>query len=86
MLEATAEFAAESDFTLEKIRGRHYPLMGTAEDWLEGLDFWNRALGGIEWFVLRVRIPLGPEPAKVLECIQRLGNEVLPRARELASS
>jgi len=86
MLEPTADFAAEGDFTLEKIRGRRYPLMGTADDWLEGLDYWNRALGGIEWFVLRVRIPLGPEPAKVLECIQRLGSEVLPKARELTAS
>jgi len=35
---------------------------------------------------LRVRIPLGPEGAKVLECIQRLGSEVLPKARDLTAS
>jgi len=34
------------------------------------------------WFVLRIRVPLGPSPEKVLECIQRLGEEVLPRARK----
>jgi hypothetical protein len=56
--------------------------MGNAADWLEKLDFWNRELGGIDWFVLRIRIPLGPAPAKVMECIQRLGEEVLPKFRK----
>ncbi|MGA2410597.1 MAG: LLM class flavin-dependent oxidoreductase [Candidatus Binataceae bacterium] len=81
MLAPTPEFSSEADFTLAKIRGRHYPLMGTAADWLEGLDYWKRAIGGIDWLILRGRIPLGPEPDKVIECIQRLGEEVLPQAR-----
>jgi alkanesulfonate monooxygenase SsuD/methylene tetrahydromethanopterin reductase-like flavin-dependent oxidoreductase (luciferase family) len=83
MLEPTAEFASEADFTLPKLRGRHYPLMGTASDWLEGLDYWNRTLGGIDWFILRIRIPLGPAAAEVRECIRQLGSEVLPKARSL---
>ena len=57
--------------------------MGTANDWLEGLDYWNQALGGIDWFILRIRIPLGPGAAQVRECIQRLGSEVLPKAHSL---
>jgi hypothetical protein len=31
---------------------------------------------------LRIRVPLGPTPGEVMECIQRLGEEVLPRARK----
>jgi alkanesulfonate monooxygenase SsuD/methylene tetrahydromethanopterin reductase-like flavin-dependent oxidoreductase (luciferase family) len=81
MLAPSAEFASEADFTLDKIRPLGYPIMGTATDWLERLDFWNRALGGLDWFVLRIRIPLGPAPEQVLECIQRLGEEVLPKFR-----
>jgi hypothetical protein len=57
--------------------------MGTTDDWLEGLDYWNKALGGIDWFILRIRIPLGPPAAQVRECIARLGSEVLPQARRL---
>jgi len=78
MLAPTADFSRESDFTLEKIRPNRYPIMGTAADWLEALDFWNRQLGGVDWFILRIRVPLGPSKEQVLECIQRLGEEVLP--------
>jgi probable F420-dependent oxidoreductase len=82
MLTPTPEFNSESDFTLDKIRPLGYPIMGTPADWLEKLDFWNRALGGIDWFILRLRIPLGPAPEKVMECIQRIGEEVLPNFRK----
>jgi hypothetical protein len=82
MLAPTPEFNQESDFTLAKIRPQGYPIMGTAADWLEKLDFWNRALGGIDWFILRIRIPLGPAAEKVMECIQRIGEEVLPNYRK----
>jgi probable F420-dependent oxidoreductase len=82
MLAPTPEFNQESDFTLDKIRPYGYPIMGPPADWLEKLDFWNRELGGIDWFILRIRLPLGPAPEKVLECIQRLGEEVLPRFRK----
>ena len=82
MLAPTEDFASEGDFTLDKIRGRGHAIIGTKDDWLEALDRWNTIMGGIDWFVLRIRVPLGPAPEKVLECIQRLGEEVLPRARK----
>jgi len=82
MLAPTEDFASESDFTLDKIRGRGHAIIGTKDDWLESLDHWNTVMGGIDWYVLRIRVPLGPAPAQVLECIQRLGEEVLPRARK----
>jgi alkanesulfonate monooxygenase SsuD/methylene tetrahydromethanopterin reductase-like flavin-dependent oxidoreductase (luciferase family) len=81
MLAPTPDFNQESDFTLEKIRPNNYPIMGNAADWLEALDYWNSGLGGIDWFILRIRIPLGPPKRQVLECIQRLGEEVLPKFR-----
>ena len=56
MLTPTPEFNQESDFTLDKIRPLGYPIMGTAADWLEKLDFWNRVVGGIDWFILRIRL------------------------------
>jgi alkanesulfonate monooxygenase SsuD/methylene tetrahydromethanopterin reductase-like flavin-dependent oxidoreductase (luciferase family) len=82
MLEPTEDFGSESDFTLESIRGRGHAIIGTKDDWLEALDRWNTIMGGIDWYVLRIRVPLGPSPQKVLECIQRLGEEVLPQARK----
>ena len=50
-------------------------------DWLEALDRWDRVAGGIDSFVLRVRVPMGPAKEQVMECIQRLGEEVLPKFR-----
>ena len=82
MLVPTEDFASESDFTLDKIRGRGHAIVGTKDDWLEAFDRWNTIMGGIDWYVLRIRVPLGPSPEKVLECIQRLGEEVLPKARK----
>jgi alkanesulfonate monooxygenase SsuD/methylene tetrahydromethanopterin reductase-like flavin-dependent oxidoreductase (luciferase family) len=81
MLAPTGDFRSESDFTLEKIRPNRYPIMGNAADWLEALDYWDRSLGGIDWFILRVRLPMGPSKAAVRECISHLGEEVLPRYR-----
>jgi hypothetical protein len=56
-------------------------VLGTVSDWLEQIERW-RKLFNVEWFVLRCRIPMGPEPQRVLECIQRLGEEVLPKLRK----
>jgi alkanesulfonate monooxygenase SsuD/methylene tetrahydromethanopterin reductase-like flavin-dependent oxidoreductase (luciferase family) len=78
MLAPTPEFQSESDFTIAKVR-RHM-VLGTASDWLEQLERW-RKLFDVEWFVLRCRVPLGPKPQQVLECIQRLGEEVLPKLK-----
>jgi len=79
MLAPTPEFQSESDFTIPKVR-RHM-VLGTVSDWLEQLERWRR-LFNVECFILRVRVPMGPRPQQVLECIQRLGEEVLPQLRK----
>ena len=79
MIKWTPEFRSEADFTVEKVRDRL--ILGTASDWLEQLERWRSALG-IDCFTLRLRLPLGPEPARVRECIQRIGEEVLPKLRQ----
>ena len=79
MLKPTAQFQSESDFTIDRVR--QYMVLGTKDDWLEQLDRWQKALG-VEWFILRCRVPMGPSPQQALECIQRLGEEVLPAMRQ----
>ena len=80
MLAPTDEFRSESDFTPAKVR-RFLPI-GTKDDWLEHLHLWQRELG-VEHFVLRCRVPMGPRPEQVVECIQRIGEEVLPALETL---
>ena len=80
MLAPTDEFRSESDFTPAKVR-RFLPI-GTKDDWLEHLHLWQRELG-VEHFVLRCRVPMGPRPEQVVECIQRIGEEVLPALKTL---
>lgn len=81
MLTPTKNFRSEADFTLDKVRP--YMAIGTKDDWLEHLDLWQKELG-VEHFVLRCRVPMGPQPEQVVECIQRLGEEVLPALKTLA--
>ena len=82
MLAPTDEFRSEADFTPAKVR-RFLPI-GTKDDWLEHLSSWQRELG-VEHFVLRCRVPMGPQPEQVIECIQRLGEEVLPALKTLGA-
>ncbi|MDB5108114.1 MAG: Alkanal monooxygenase beta chain [Candidatus Binatus sp.] len=79
MIKPTPEFQSESDFTIPKLRS--LMVLGTKDDWLEQLETYRRELG-IDWFVLRCRVPLGPKPQQVLDCIQRIGEEVLPQLRK----
>jgi probable F420-dependent oxidoreductase len=81
MLEGAGGADAQSYYSLDKLRAYGYPIMGNADDWLEALARWDQVVGGIDSFVLRVRVPLGPSKERVMECIQRLGEEVLPRYR-----
>jgi probable F420-dependent oxidoreductase len=82
MLEEGGDPTSESYFSMDKLRNYGYPIMGNAADWLEALDRWDRLVGGLDSFVLRVRVPMGPSKEKVMECIQRLGEEVLPQFRK----
>jgi alkanesulfonate monooxygenase SsuD/methylene tetrahydromethanopterin reductase-like flavin-dependent oxidoreductase (luciferase family) len=82
MLEEGGDPSSASYFSMDKLRNYGYPIMGNAADWLEALDRWDRIVGGLDSFVLRVRVPMGPSKEKVMECIQRLGEEVLPQFRK----
>jgi probable F420-dependent oxidoreductase len=81
MLEGGAKRDPASYYSMEKLRTYGYPIMGNAADWLESLNRWDRLVEGIDSFVIRVRVPLGPAKEQVMECIQRLGEEVLPKFR-----
>ncbi|MGH7879636.1 MAG: hypothetical protein ACREQD_09080, partial [Candidatus Binataceae bacterium] len=81
MLEGGEGAGGADYYSMDKLRAYGYPIMGNAADWLESLDRWDRLVGGIDSFVLRVRVPMGPSKEKVMECIQRLGEEVLPKFR-----
>jgi len=81
MLDGAKGRAGDDYYSMNKLRAYGYPIMGNVSDWLEALDRWDRVVGGIDSFVIRVRVPCGPSKEKVMECIQRLGEEVLPRFR-----
>jgi probable F420-dependent oxidoreductase len=81
MLDGDAGADPASYFSMAKLRAYGYPIMGNAADWLESLDRWDRLVGGIDSFVIRMRLPMGPAKEKVMECIQRVGEEVLPKFR-----
>jgi alkanesulfonate monooxygenase SsuD/methylene tetrahydromethanopterin reductase-like flavin-dependent oxidoreductase (luciferase family) len=72
-------------YSMDKLRAYGYPIMGNAADWLEKLDRWDRIVGGVDSFVLRMRVPLGPAKERVIECIQQVGEEVLPKFRSRQS-
>ncbi len=80
MLSESADLSSD-EVAFAKLKSYGYPIMGNAADWLEALDRWDRLVGGLDSFVLRVRVPMGPSKDKVMECIQRLGEEVLPKFR-----
>jgi hypothetical protein len=81
MLDGAKGRAGDDYYSMDKLRAYGYPIIGNVSDWLEALDRWDRVAGGIDSFVIRVRVPLGPSKEQVMECIQRLGEEVLPRFR-----
>lgn len=81
MLDGAKGHAGDDYYSMDKLRAYGYPIMGNVSDWLEALDHWDRVAGGIDSFVIRVRVPLGPSKEQVMECIQRLGEEVLPKFR-----
>jgi alkanesulfonate monooxygenase SsuD/methylene tetrahydromethanopterin reductase-like flavin-dependent oxidoreductase (luciferase family) len=82
MLEGDPGADPASYYSMDKLRNYGYPIMGNVADWLEALDRWDRVVGGVDSFVLRMRVPMGPGKEQVMECIQRVGEEVLPRFRQ----
>ena len=52
--------------------------MGSPDDCEEQLSLWAEAAGA-DYVIMRFRLPMGPEPGRVLECIHRFGTDVVPR-------
>jgi probable F420-dependent oxidoreductase len=80
LLPPNEDFRSEADFTVEKLR--KYLVMGSPEDCLEQIRFWTEAVGA-DYLIMRFRLPKGPAPERVLDCIRQFGAEVLPRVRSL---
>lgn len=78
LLPPNEEFRSEADFTVEKLR--KYLVMGSPEDCVEQLRMWVDAVGA-EYVIMRFRLPKGPSPERVLDCIRQFGEEVIPRFR-----
>lgn len=69
------DFGSEGDFTIENAR-RHI-IMGNADDCAEGLA--RCADQGIDYVKLSLRLPPGPSMDSVDECIEGIGESVLPK-------
>jgi alkanesulfonate monooxygenase SsuD/methylene tetrahydromethanopterin reductase-like flavin-dependent oxidoreductase (luciferase family) len=61
---------------VEKLR--KYLVLGSPDDCLEQIAKWTEAVGA-DYLIVRFRLPMGPAPEKVLECIRRFGADVIPR-------
>lgn len=75
LLSPNDEFQSEADFTIEKLR--KYMVMGSPTECLEQIQMWKETVGA-DYLVMRFRLPLGPAPERVLECIKQFGAEVIP--------
>ncbi len=73
------EFQKESDFTIDRAR-KHF-VCGTPEDCLRQIEMYGREYG-VDYIVLRFRLPNGPPRPKVLESLKIFGREVMPHFRE----
>jgi probable F420-dependent oxidoreductase len=83
LLSPNEQFRSEADFTIDKLR--HYLVMGSPEDCLEQLAIWTEAAGA-DYVIMRFRLPMGPAPERVLDCIRQFGAEVIPRFRPAKGS
>lgn len=78
LLPPNAAFRSPADFTLEKLR--QYMVLGSPADCIEQIETWTEAIDA-DYLIMRFRLPMGPAPAAVLECIRRFGAEVIPHFR-----
>ena len=51
--------------------------MGSPQDCIEQLQMWVD-VAGADYVIMRFRLPLGPSPERVIECIKQFGAEVIP--------
>ena len=79
LLSPNDEFQSEADFTIDKLR--KYLVMGSPKDCIEQLQAWTKAAGA-DYIIMRFRLPLGPSPERVVDCIKQFGAEVIPHFRK----
>ncbi len=81
LLSPNEEFRSEADFTLDKLR--KYMVLGSPRDCIEQIEMWTEVVGA-DYLIMRFRLPLGPEPERVLDCIRQFGVEVVPYFKKKA--
>lgn len=79
LLTENEEFKSEADFTVQKLR--KYLVMGSPRDCIEQIEMWKDAVGA-DYVIMRFRLPLGPRPEQVIDCIRQFGSDVLPHFRK----
>ena len=75
LLSPNDDFQSEADFTIDKLR--KYLVMGSPQECIEQIEMWTEVVGA-DYLIMRFRLPLGPSPERVLECIRQFGAEVIP--------
>lgn len=82
LLPPNPEFQAPADFTIDKLR--KYMVLGSPQDCIEQIENWTEAIGA-DYLIMRFRLPMGPSPAQVLECIRQFGADVIPRFKRASA-
>lgn len=75
LLSPNDEFQSEADFTIDKLK--KYLVLGSPQECIEQMRKWIEVIGA-DYLIMRFRLPMGPAPEKVLECIRQFGAEVIP--------
>ena len=78
LLPPNEEFRSTADFTIDRLR--KYLVLGSPSDCIEQIEHWVGAIDA-DYLILRFRLPLGPGPGQVLDCIHQFGAEVVPHFR-----
>jgi len=77
------DFKTEADFTPD--RARPHFIMGTPDDCIQQLERYERDYG-VDYMVLRFRLPYGPPKPEVLKSLELFGKEVMPHFQQRSTS
>ena len=80
LLTPNDEFQSEADFTVEKLK--KYLVMGSPQECIEQIEMWTEVVGA-DYLIMRFRLPMGPAPERVVECIRQFGAEVIPHVKNV---
>ena len=75
LLSPNEDFTSEADFTIQNLS--KYLVMGSPRECIEQLQMWKEVVGA-DYVIMRFRLPLGPEPERVIDCIRQFGQDVIP--------